>query len=113
MTQQFPGFIDPQDILGESPELTFFSFQDQFGGQGSPGGGGQNQRNFFRGQFRNFFNEFLGIRGQGLREGRFPTDTFQDFMGGIDFGQRFAQIAPSLRGAGTAQFAPSTRFLQF
>ena len=106
MPQQFPSFLNPQDILGEAPEATFFSFQDQFGQ-------GQTQKNFFRGQFKNIFNQFLGGLGQELRQGQLPTGTFTDFLGDFDFNQQFAQTAPSLRGGLRGRFAPPTRFLPF
>jgi hypothetical protein len=106
MTQQFPWWAQPPDILAEAPEATFFSFQDQFGQ-------GQNQKNFFRGQFKNIFNQFLGTLGQEVRQGQFPTGKFTDFLGDFDFNQQFAQTAPSLRGGQTGRFAPPTRFLPF
>jgi hypothetical protein len=106
MTNELPGFLQQEDFTGAEPKLSFFSFQDQFGQ-------GQNQRNYFRGQFQNFFNQFLGTLGQDLRQGQSPTRTFEDFLGGVDFNQQFASIAPSLRGANTARFAPPTSFLNF
>ena len=92
-------------LAGELPESTFFSFQNQFGQ--SP-----TQRKYYQGQFSNIFNQYLGTLGQQLSQGQSPP-AFQDFMGGYDFGQQFAQLPPSIRGATTARFAPQTRFLRF
>ena len=102
-------FFSPSQLRGfleEEPETTFFSFQDQFGR-------GQTQKNFFRGQFKNIFNQFLGGLGQQLRQGQAPQGTFTDFLGDFDFNQQFAQTAPSLRGGLRGRFAPPTRFLPF
>jgi len=94
-----------QGLARELPEATFFSFQNQFGG--SP-----TQRRYYQGQFSNIFNQYLGTLGQQLSQGQSPP-AFQDFMGGYNFGQQFAQLPPSIRGATTARFAPQTRFLRF
>ena len=99
-------FLNPLDVLEESPRSAFFSFQDQFGS--SP-----NQRKFFQDQFNQFHNEFLGTLGQTIRSGQVPSQRFTDFLGNVNFDQRFAQQAPSQRGAFTSRFAPSTRFLFF
>ena len=103
MQEGFPSFLDPSDILGESPQATFFSFQDRFGD-------GQNQRRFFQNQFTPIFNQFLGNLGQDLRQGQQPTDTFENFLENFNFGERFAGLAPSIRGATTQRFAPPARF---
>ena len=106
MQNDFPSFLDPGDILGEAPEATFFSFQDQFGKSA-------NQRNFFQSQFKPIFNQFLGRLGQDIKQGEAPTRTFEDFLGSFNFGQEFARLPPSIRGATTSRFAPSARFLNF
>jgi len=108
-------FLTPEDFLGapgrEARELEFFSFQDQFRGKG-----GGNQQRFFERQFNPIFNQFLGGLGQQLQQGTVPSagNTFSDFLSQPDFfNQRFASIAPSVRGANTNRFAPSARFLSF
>ena len=106
MQQGFSSILDPSDILAESPETTFFSFQNQFGPSA-------NQRNFFQSQFKPIFNQFLGKLGQDIKQGDAPTRTFEDFLGNFNFGQEFARLPPSIRGATTSRFAPSARFLNF
>jgi hypothetical protein len=103
MQEGFPSFLDPSDILGESPQATFFSFQDQFGD-------GQTQRRFFQNQFTPIFNQFLGTLGQDLRQGQLPEQTFESFLETFNFGEQFARLAPSIRGATTQRFAPPARF---
>jgi hypothetical protein len=104
MAEQFPSFLSPQDFLAESPETTFFSFQNQFGR--SP-----NQRRFFQGQFRNVFNQYLGNLGQQLQQGKQPDANFSNFLGDFNFSGQFGRLPPSIRGATTQRFAPQTRFL--
>jgi hypothetical protein len=90
-------------LLGEEPRAAFFSFQNQFGQ--SP-----NQRKFFQNQFSNIQNEFLGVLGQQLQQGMLPQQSFSDFLGDFPFTQRFASLAPSMRGAQTNRFSPRTMF---
>lgn len=96
--------LDPFKVLDEEPRAAFFSFQDQFGRQGG------NQRRFFSNRFQQIHDEFLGRLGGQLRSGGNPTETFTDFLGGLNFGNRFRSTAPSLRGSNPGQFAPPTRF---
>ena len=103
---QLPSFLDPQEMLSAMPEASYFSFQDQFGQA-------PTQRRFFQGQFQNIFNQFLGGLGQQIQQGESPTNTFSDFLGNYNFGQQFGQLPPSVRGATTSRFAPSSRFLNF
>ena len=103
---QLPSFLDPQEMLAAVPEAAYFSFQDQ-------GGQSPTQRRFFQSQFQNVFNKFLGGLGQQWREGQTSPDTFTDFLGNYNFGQQFSQLPPSVRGATTSRFAPSSRFLNF
>jgi hypothetical protein len=98
--------FDPQEFLGADPELTFFSFQDQFGRGG-------NQQKFFQGQFNEILNKFRGNLGAQLQQGNIPTNTFNDFLGGFNFDEQFGSMAPSVRGAQTSRFAPLSRFIDF
>jgi len=100
------GFLDPQFLLREEPETEYFSFQNQFGQA-------PTQKRFFQGQFQNIFNQFLGGLGQQIKRGEEPTNTFSDFMENYNFGQQFGQLPPSVRGATTSRFAPTSRFLNF
>ena len=106
MVFELPSFLDAEDILEEEPRLSFFGQQNRFGQ--SPA-----QRQFFRGQFQNFFNRYLGTLGQQLEQGNTPTGTFTDFLRDVNFGSEFAAIPPSLRGGGTRRFAPPVRFQGF
>lgn len=92
------------EFLEEEPRALFFSFQDQFGP--SP-----RSREFFRNQFSNIHDEFLGALGSQIRGGELPTLRFSDFLQNFDFGSRFASTPPSLRGFFPSQFAPPARFL--
>ena len=103
---QLPSFLDPQEMLAAVPEAAYFSFEDQFGQA-------PTQRRFFQGQFQNIFNQFLGGLGQQIQRGESPTNTFSDFLGNYNFGQQFGQLPPSVRGATTSRFAPTSRFLNF
>ena len=103
---QNTSFLSPEDFLGADPQLEYFSFQDQFGR-------GQKQRDYFKSQFSDILNQFRGSLGSTLQQGNIPTNTFSDFLENYNFGQQFGQIAPSMRGATTSRFAPTSRFLNF
>ena len=91
------------DLLEENPQATFSSFINQLRGP---------QQRFFRNRFQPIRNEFLGLLGSQLRQGQLPTQRFTNFLGGLNFGNRFRSTAPSLRGQGDrTRFAPPTRFL--
>jgi hypothetical protein len=100
---QSPDFL--AELLGEEPRAAFHSFQDQFGQS-------QNQRRFYQGQFSNIQNEFQGKLIEQIRQGTTPSlqQTFTRFLGGFPFSDRFASMAPSIRGAQTNRFAPQARF---
>lgn len=95
--------ISPRQLLGADPESAFFSFQNQFGRS-------QNQRRFFQNQFQNIQSEFLGTLGQQLRQGMNPSGDFTSFLEQVPFTDRFASLAPSIRGAQTNRFSPRAVF---
>ena len=100
-TNPFLAFLD------DEPEAAFFSRQKQFGRA-------PQQRQFFEGQFSNIYNQYLGELGEQARTGVLPSGTFNEFLGNIDFDQRFARLTPQQRGetgGRQSQFAPPTRFL--
>jgi hypothetical protein len=95
-----------EDLLGDVPELTYYSFQDQFGKGG-------NQKRHFQGQFQNILDQFQGTLGSQLQQGITPTGTFNDFLENYNFDETFGSIAPSSRGANTARFSPQARLINF
>ena len=114
------------DFLGGAPEETYFSFQDRFQGRG-----GGTQKRYFQSSFNDILKQFRGNLGQSIKS-MFPQEgggqlsfedltqqqlgqlpTFNRFLENFDFNQAFGRIAPSVRGATTARFAPTTRFMNF
>ena len=114
------------DFLGGAPEETYFSFQDRFQGRG-----GGTQKRYFQSSFNDILRQFQGNLGQSIKS-MFPQEgggqldfanlnqqqlgqlpTFNRFLENFDFNQSFGRIAPSVRGATTARFAPTTRFMNF
>jgi len=96
-------------FLEDNQRAAFFGEQERFGGaRNAP-----SQKRFFQGQFQNIQNEFLGKLAQQIRQGQTPNLRFTDFVGGLDFTQRFASLPPSFRGDFPSQFNPPTRSLFF
>ena len=99
------GMEDPfGGFLAQDPRFAYFGRQGQFGR--SPA-----QKRFFENEFSNIRNQFLGTLGSMALQGQEPIGSFSDYIGGIDFNQRFAALPPALRGASMGRFAPQTRFL--
>jgi|TARA_Y100000310_G_scaffold293760_2_gene323592 hypothetical protein len=104
MVQPLLGLTPFLDALEEEPRAGFFSFQEQFGR--SP-----RQKEFFKSQFQDIHNRFLGELGKQIRGGEVPTMRFTDFLSNFNFNREFASQPPALRGSFPGQFAPRTRFL--
>lgn len=60
-------------------------FEDQLNQSGLR----QSQRNLLRPRFSEFGDQFRGQLAAGARQGQLPTQTFFDFLGGLDFNQQF------------------------
>ena len=117
MTSTLPAWMDPDFMLQGAPKETYFSFQNQFGGDAS-------RKRYFQGQFQNIFNEFLGRLGEQVKTPltdpntgqsltQNPTLTFEDFLQEPETFNQIRGVAPSIRGATAARFAPPARFLNF
>ena len=103
MTMQNPwaGFLE------EEPKTAYFSFSNEFGGPQKS----QRQQNFFRDQFSNIYNQYLGNLGRQVRAGQVPTEQFQDFMGGFDFADWYRQQTSfQQRNPNQSSFAPNTQW---
>lgn len=99
------GIDDPFGaFLGQDYRLPYFGRQAQFGRAPA-------QRRFFENEFSNIRDQFLGTLGSMALQEQEPTGSFSDYLGGINFNQRFAALPPALRGASMGRFAPQTRFL--
>jgi hypothetical protein len=109
---------DYSDFFDLEPRLLFNARLGQFGGT-------PNQRNFFKTQFDEIYDEFLGQRGIGIlnaQQAGVPIDDatgfenyqhFQDFLSpnNFSFSDRFSSLPPALRpGADRRRFAPNVRF---
>jgi len=91
------------DLLEEDPELAYYA---ALGKQNLT----PNQRLFYRNQFGNVRNEYLGQLGAQLQSGQAPTLKFLDFLGQMPFTERYAQLPPGLRERGISGFAPPVRY---
>ena len=106
MNQTEPPDFDWEDILKEEPQLAYFGQQQRFGR--SP-----VQKRFFKDQFQQVFNRYLGQLGQQVQQGQDPTLQFSDYMKDFDFNRYFGDIEPSRRGFFPSRTAPRTRFLYY
>lgn len=90
-------------FLSDRPEAGYFSFQDLWR---TP-----SQKAYFRNQFSNIQNQYLGQLGQTIRGGGQPTQTFLDFLQNFDWSRQFQGLPPQQRGMDISRYNPFTRWL--
>lgn len=98
-------------LLEGEPEALYHSFRPQYGrGQGRfrPG-----QERYFKGQFGDVWNEYLGKLGQQIRGGQEPSLQFSNFLEAFPWANRYSSLPPELRGETNRRFAPPVRWLNF
>ena len=77
----------------------------------------QRARDWARGQYGDYYNQYMGVRGQEFSKGVDPKDmtTFTGFLEDQTkknpFSDRYRMMTPYQRGVSTSKFAPSTRFI--
>ena len=91
------------EIFGERPELAFL-------GHLGKSGLSDNLEAFFRRRTSGFLQRFQQAAGQQLVGGSIPTQTAEDFFGGINFQQEAGKFSPETLGLGTSRFRPSQSF---
>ena len=93
-----------QQFLKEFPRGVF---EDQL----QQSGLAQSQQNLLRPRFSEFGDQFRGQLAAGARQGQLPTQSFTDFLGGLDFNQQFFRRfnTPQSRNAFSTR-NPFTRF---
>ena len=105
-----------QNTLSDFPFTQFLKefprgvFEDQLSRSGLK----RPQRNLLRPRFSEFGDQFRGVLAGQARQGQLPTQTFSDFLGGLDFNQQFYNRfnTPQSRNA-FATRNPFTRFRGF
>ena len=90
-------------FLEGDPKVAFFAQQPRFGA--SP-----RQQRYFRGQFQDMYDRYLGELGRQAAGGKTPTRKFTDFLQDIDFDWEYGMLSPRQRGVQLGQFAPPVRW---
>lgn len=114
MMQQQPNFLSVSawdnpfaDWMELNPRVGYFSYQNQWGGQGAS----PNQRRYYQKAFSDIHDEYLARLGQQIRGGMAPTERFNDFLQSYPFTERYLQQPPELTGRSNfSRFAPRARF---
>ena len=75
----------------------------------------QRGQEYFRGQFSDVYNQYLGRRGQQIASRTDPSKmtSFTDYLAEYPFTQRYSALTPRQRGMSTSRFSPSTRYLLY
>jgi hypothetical protein len=88
----------------------YFSYGDQFGGQGSAGGG-QRQRTYYQDAFSDLYNKYLGTLGLQARQGQEPRGEWSDYLSGFDWDRNYQESVPyGQRNQGQGGFVPGMRW---
>jgi len=99
------GFSNPfLDYLEQEPRTAFFGRANQFGTNPS-------RRRALEEMYPQALNQFYGALGQQIMGGAPPTLKFRDFLGGMDFTKRFAQLNRATTPGRRSPFQPRTRYL--
>jgi hypothetical protein len=79
-----------------------------------------NQQQYFRSQYNQMTNDFLGVLGDQIRSGMDPTAQFSDYIGtqgtspepgGMSpFQSQYQELPPAFRGALQRGFNPPAQF---
>ena len=118
MTTQ--GFPDYMGLLREDPQMAYYS--KLFGGGEKLS---QGQQRYFSGQGQGeIWNQYLGSLGSGLQSAQQrglsmtdylnedSTKSFYDYLSQTPFTERYAKLAPSLRGQeSSTRYAPPVRWV--
>ena len=118
-----------EDFLETQPQSVYQSFVTD-----PQAGMTANMKRYYQNQFNQIQNEYIGKLAREMRQGKLPTQSFQDFLGNPETGvfrmpdqsgrqirgyERFRRQSPYARSAYSqgpyAQniFAPSTRWITY
>ena len=95
-------------LLGQQPQWAYFSSSPfTSGGQQ---GGSPAQEQYWRGQFGNIWNRYLGELGTATRKEE-TMGSFTDYLEDLPFTQMYYQnVSPRQRG-GESRYNPATRYV--
>ena len=95
-------------LLAENPQWAYFSSSPFT--TGSQEGFAPAQQNYWRGQYGNVWNRYLGELGSATRQGQ-TLGSFSDYLDEMPFTQMYYQnTTPGQRGR-QCRYNPSTRFM--
>jgi len=92
------------DYLEQEPRTAFFGHANQFGTN-------PTRRRAIEDMYPQALNQFYGALGQQIMGGGAPTLQFRDFLKGMDFTKRFAQLNRATTRGRRSGFQPRTRYL--
>lgn len=93
-----------RNVLNLDPEGAFFGKVAQTGNR--------RVQDYFRGQFGDVYDRFVGSQGLDFLSGRNEPQNrfFFDYLEDFDFLREFQGLSPSDRGEFPSRFAPRVRF---
>jgi hypothetical protein len=95
-------------LLAENPQWSYFSSAPFTTSQQQ--GYSPAQQNYWRGQFGNVWNRYMGELGSATRSGQ-QFGTFDDYLENMPFTQMYYQnVSPQERGR-VGRYNPATRFV--
>ena len=97
------------DYLDYDPVATYYSSPTGQAFMGQSAG----QERYYRGQYQDAYNDYLGALGSQIRQGAAPNMRFADYLEDYPFTERYAALTPQQAGRSTRQYSPSTRHIYF
>ena len=111
----FTAFDDYYQTMLEMDPQT--AFMGQLGGTQFGGTAPMQQRaqDYYRNQFSDVYNQYLGVKGKELANRTDPSKmtSFTDYLGQFPFTQRYSALTPQQRGMSNRRFSPTTRHIYF
>jgi len=90
--------------LNEMPEVGY---------QGWLSGMPWQQQNYWSNQYGDIYNRYIGQLAQSVMKGGDPTQTWMDYLQGMDVNKLYGESSPSKRGERPWAFNPTRRWLVY
>jgi len=85
-------------FLEDNPDIMYSGFLNNLLGKG------QNFYDYWRSQYGNQYNKYLGQLGGMALQGQAPTTNFSDYLGNFNFNNAWGNLSPGQRG----EYMPSS-----
>ena len=93
-------------FLEDNPNMLYQAMRPQQQGAGM----GRSFMDYWRGQQGNVWEDYLGSLGRTALGGEIPTQSYQSYLTGLPWMQRWQQMSPGQRKERPSLFSPRLRW---